>query len=309
MITTVTLNPCMDLTLELSGLTVGQLNMIERARTDVAGKGVNVSTVLRAFGLATMCTGISFDGNGQKLADFLDERSIAHDFVMAHGDIRTNMKVLDKANNVMTEINSRGEEVSPAILRELMSKLADCAKQSSIMVFSGRIPNGAGDDIYRECVRAVADYPVKVIVDAEKEPLRLAIEAKPYLIKPNTFELEHTFGCKINSKQDVVEASRSVIAQGVEIVCVSMGGDGAMIVDANEAWFAPVLDIEVKGYQGAGDSVVAGVCKAIHEGLGLEGMLSYGVAAASASLIREGTLLCQKPDFERLLKQVKLERV
>ena len=309
MVTTVTMNPCIDLTLELADLAKGQLNLVQHSRTDVSGKGVNVSMVLRSFGLSTMCTGISFDGNGQRLADLLDANCIAHDFAVAHGDIRTNIKVLDTSACEMTEINSRGEAVPPPVLREALEKVEQYAKKSSILVMSGRIPNGADDDIYKRCVQAAAGLPVKVIVDAEKEPLRRAVQAKPYLIKPNTFELEQTFGYTIKSRSDVVAAARELIAQGVEVICVSMGGDGAMIVDESEAWFAPALDIEVKGFQGAGDSMVAGICRAMYEGLGIEGMLAYGVAAASGSLINEGTLLCRTQDFDRMLPQVRLECV
>lgn len=312
MITTVTLNPCIDLTLFLDKLSVGGLNLVNSSRSDVAGKGLNVSVVLRALGLSTMCLGISFDGNGTQFDAFLEERCIARDFAIAHGNIRTNIKLMDTSKREMTEVNSHGDPVSASVVTEYLDKLVNRARNSSILVFSGRIPNGGDvsyEDIYRRSLEAVKDIPVLTIVDAEKEPLRQAVEAKPYLIKPNTHELEETFGCKIHSKRDVVDACRDVIKKGVSVVCCSMGGDGAMIVDKNEAWYAPPMDIVPLGFPGAGDSVVAGICRAIHDKLELKDMLRYGVAAASGSLIREGTLLCRRSDFDRLLPLVKPEEV
>lgn len=312
MITTVTLNPCIDLTLYLGGLTTGGLNLVERSRSNIAGKGVNVSVVLRALGCSTMCAGISFDGNGSQLDAFLEKQSIAHDFAMAHGNIRTNIKLMDESKNEMTEVNSHGDTVDSYVINRYLEKLVSCAKRSSMLVFSGRIPNGGAnnfDDIYRRSLEAVKDLPVITVVDAEKEPLRQAVLAKPYLIKPNTFELEETFGCKIHSKNDVVEAARGIINRGVSVVCCTMGGDGAIIVNKNEAWFSPPMDIIAKGFQGAGDSVVAGMCKAIHSKLSLKETLCYGVAAAAGSLEREGTLLCRSSDFERLLPLVKAEKI
>lgn len=309
MITTVTLNPCIDLTLYIDGLVTGGLNMVGRSRSDTCGKGVNVSVVLRALGISTMCAGISFDGNGAQLDASLEEQCIAHDFAIAHGNIRTNIKLMDIVKNQMTEVNSHGDPIAGHVIDEYLEKLVRCTGKSSMLVFSGRIPNGGGEDIYRRSLEAVKDFSVPAIVDAEKEPLKQAVLAKPYLIKPNTFELEETFGCKIHSKGDVIDACRDIIKGGVKMVCCSMGGDGAMLVDKDGAWFSPPMEIDVKGYQGAGDSVVAGLCKAILDKLPPPDMLRYAVAAASGSLIREGTLLCRRSDFDRLLPLVKVEEV
>lgn len=311
MITTVTLNPCMDLTVQVPALVPGGLNLVTATRTDIAGKGVNVSIVLRALGYATICTGINYDGNGAQLDDFLEMNSICRRFAVAHGNIRTNIKVYDGKTGEMTEINHRGVPVEPAVLEQYLHELLDCAARSGIVVFSGRIPAGADDAIYRRSMAAVKKLrrEIKMIVDAEGAPLREALRQKPYLIKPNVYELETAFRCKIASKADAVAACRRVIEKGVAVVCLSMGGEGAMIVDREAAFYAPAMEVEVRGLQGAGDSMVAGLCKGIKDGAGIGDMLRYGVAAASASLLREGTLLCRKADFDRLLPKVRLERL
>jgi 1-phosphofructokinase len=309
MITTVTLNPCIDLALTLPTVTLGALNLVERKRTDVCGKGVNVSVVLRELGLNTLCTGISFMENGKLLADRLDNLGIPHDFIMAPGEIRTNIKVMDEAKTEMTELNSRGNPVAPAVLDAFLGKLEQLAANSDMVVFSGRIPNGAGEDTYRRCLERIAPSPAKTILDAEKTPLLLALEAKPYLIKPNLYELETAFGEKATTRGDILRLCRGILRRGVGVVCVSLGAEGAMIVGEREAFFAPALSLTPRGFQGAGDSMVAGLCKAIADGGGLEDMLRSGVAAASASIIREGTQLCQKADYERFLGRVKVEGI
>jgi 1-phosphofructokinase len=309
MITTVTLNPCIDLALTLPALTLGAFNLVERKRTDVCGKGVNVSVVLKELGLETLCAGISFTKNGGLLADRLDSLGIPHDFVMAPGEIRTNIKVMDEAKTEMTELNSRGDPVAPAVLDDFLDKLEHLAAESDMVVFSGRIPNGAGEDTYRRCLERIAASPAKTILDAEKTPLLLALEAKPFLIKPNLYELETAFGEKAATRGDILRICRGILRRGVGVVCVSLGELGAMIVGEREAFYAPALPLTPRGFQGAGDSMVAGICKAIADDGGLEDMLRSGVAAASASIIREGTLLCQKADYERFLELVCVECV
>lgn len=309
MVLTVTLNPCIDETIYLDGFVPGGLNMALRRRSDACGKGVNVALVLRALGIPTMCTGISFDGNGHLLATRLDENCIAHDFAIAHGNIRTNIKLTDLAKNELTEINSAGEPVSPAVLAEYFRKLKDCAARSSVVVMSGRIPNGAAEDIYQKSLHEAAGNGLLTVVDAEKQPLRLAVAAKPTMIKPNAFELEATFGCRVRDRKDAAEAAFTIIAHGVQIVCVSMGADGALIAGKAGAYYAHPLPIEPRGFQGAGDSMVAGLCKGLREGAPLPDMLRFGAAAAAGSLEREGTLLCRREDFDRLLPQVRVEKM
>jgi 1-phosphofructokinase len=315
-ITTVTLNPCVDLSVWTPNLSPGDFNITTASRVDVAGKGVNVSVVLRELSQPTLAAGISFDGNHQQLAELLETYGIAGQFVLAHGNLRTNIKIYDERTGDMTELTSPGEPVGSIFVEQYLSELPALAAKSQILVFSGRIPAGdrgpAGsyEDIYRRSLRAVKKHKVKTIVDAEGKPLREAIRQKPTLIKPNLRELQGLTRKKLTSKEAIVAFCReSIIAKGVETVCVSLGGDGALIVDGTAAYYAPPLTLAIKGLAGAGDSMVAGIAKAMRENRGADDMLRFGVAAASASLLRPGTLLCRRADYERLLKEVRIEEI
>lgn len=305
MITTVTLNPCIDLTVRVPALHPGELNLVTETRTDISGKGVNVSVVLRALGLATMATGISFDGDDAKLAAHLEMHTICRRFAVAHGNIRTNIKIYDEASGEMTEVNHRGHPVGEPVLEQYLRELRACAEQSELVVFSGRIPAGADDAVYRRSMQSLRDLPLKFVVDAEGAPLKQALRQKPYLIKPNLHELRTAFRLPGEGDADIVATCRKIIEKGVSVVCVSLGERGAIIVDRNAAFRAPALPVDVRGLTGAGDSMVAGLCKGIKEGAAIDTMLCYGMAAAAASLLREGTLLCRADDFAKLLPQVR----
>jgi len=307
MITTITLNPCIDRTLTLSTVSLGQLNLVEKSRTDIGGKGINVAVALKQLDVPVRCVGISFAGNSTKLYESLDNLDIPYDFLIAPGDVRMNIKVVDTTKSEMTEFNSPGEQISRNVLEDFIGKLVTFAEDSDIIVLAGRLPNGADEDYYRNCIEVLKGYNVKIIVDAEGDALRHAITAKPYLVKPNAYELGMLFGREVHSFKDAVTHSKMIVEQGVEIVCCSLGALGAIIVDSDTVWIASALKIKPKGYQGAGDSMIAGICKAITEGQSPCEMLRYGIAAASSSLIREGTLLCQKTDFERFLADVAVE--
>ncbi|MCL2056081.1 MAG: 1-phosphofructokinase family hexose kinase [Oscillospiraceae bacterium] len=309
MVTTVTLNPCIDWTVELPSIALGALNLSRSERIDICGKGVNAAEVLRELGCPVCCTGISFTENGGLLREKLDALGIPHDFAIARGRIRTNIKAYDLEKNQMTELNSLGQPVTSDVLDEFMDKLDALAAKSSIVTLSGRPANGACGDIYRRCVKLIGKYPAKTVLDAEGEPLLLALRAKPYLVKPNLYELETALNAKAGSETEIAAMARELIRLGAGVVCVSMGENGAVITDGSESFYAPALPLTPRGFQGSGDSMVAGICKAILESRGIGDMLRFGIAAASASIIREGTLLCRMDDYIKFLGQVEIRKI
>jgi 1-phosphofructokinase len=309
LITTLTLNPCIDRTITIAGFKYGGLNRVVHTRSDFSGKGINVSIAVHQLGGQTEVLGFNYIDNRDFVQTSLSQSSIKYQFINIDGTLRTNVKVFDDESHVMTEFNENGYPVSPEAIPELCKLVYDRIKESSIMVFNGSVPTGVSKDIYRTLIEAAKKSGVKTVLDADGELFLEGLKAGPYFIKPNLYEFETAFKVKVRKKQDIVAIARELIAQGVGIVCVTMGKDGAVIVNKDQAWFAPGTNIEVRGIQGAGDSLVAGICMAIEQELEISEMLRYGVAAANASLIREGTLLCTADDFRKMLPQVIIEKI
>ncbi len=309
MITTLTLNPCIDRTITINGFKYGGLNRVIHTRSDLSGKGINVSIAVHQLGGQTEALGFNYINNRDFVETNLEQSGIKYRFIDIDGTLRTNVKVFDEQNRVMTEFNENGYPVIPETLPELHKLVYDRVKDSSIMVFNGSVPAGVPKDIYRSLIETVKKSGVKTVLDADGELFLEGLKAGPYFIKPNLYEFESAFKVKVQNKQDIVEISRKLIKQGVGIVCVTMGKDGAVVVSHDQAWFAPGSNIEVRGVQGAGDSLVAGICMAVEQRLEVSEMLRYGVAAANASLIREGTLLCTAADFRRMLPLVAIEKI
>lgn len=309
MITTVTLNPCIDKTISISDFKYGELNRVVGTRADVSGKGINVSIALSQLGEETKCLGFNYLRDDMVIKRRLGESKIPYELIDVEGTLRTNVKIFDTKNRVMTELNERGHSVTMEAVERLKKLVKKEALKSDIMVFNGSVPKGVPKDIYKTLIEKVKEEGVKAVLDAEGELLLQGIKAKPYFIKPNIFEFENAFKTKFSNNNDIVNAAKRIIDQGVTIVCVSMGEAGAVIVSHKEGWFAPGSKLNVKGVQGAGDSLVAGICMAVEKGYDTKEMLRYGVAAANASLIREGTLLCTKEDFKRMLSEVKIEKI
>lgn len=309
MITTLTLNPCIDRTINFENFNLGGTNKVLSTRIDVSGKGINTSIALHQLGKPTICIGFNYTDGKQVVERSLSKQGIEYDFVVVEGELRTNIKAFDQSNQIMTEFNESGPLVDKVCMDALYEKLEKYLEKTSILVLNGSVPTGVPYDIYKNIIEMANKRGIRTILDAANDLLLEGIKGKPYIIKPNKDEFAAIFGRNIESVEEAISLSRKIIDSGVKYVCLSMGSEGAMMISKDEAYIAPPLKLDIKGIQGAGDSLVAGMCIAMDKNLGMDEMLRYGVAVASGSLIHEGTKLCQVEDFETMYQRVIIKKL
>ena len=305
MIATVTLNPCIDKTVTVDHFDIYRMNRVQVLRTDPSGKGINVSKALHALGVVTLCSGFDYtDGTPSPLVTDLDALGIPHSFVPVKGALRLCTKIFDRERKHTIEINEGGASVGGKDVDAMLERVVQIAKSSSYLTLSGSLPLGVGADFYKRCLLRIHKHApnCRVVVDAERDVLLSALEAAPYLIKPNLDEFEGTFQCKINSIKALDTAAREVLnTYRLSMICISMGSDGAYLADAENAYVCEPAKVEVRSLQGAGDSMVAGICMALEKCLPLHEILRYGIASAGALVMREGTQVGSYKDFEKIL--------
>ena len=299
MITAVTLNPCIDRTVFIDRLIPGGHNVAVQTRVDVCGKGVNVNAVLRELGIASRCLALEHEDGGAALRERVSAMGVEMTGIAVPGALRLNIKLTEPES--MTEINEKGAAVPEGTEELVLTALESCLDDTDVLVLSGSIPPGMNADIYRRMIEKAREHGVRSVLDASGERLRQGIKARPWLIKPNLLELEELTGERTDTAERAAELCRELNKNGVELVCLSMGERGAMLSTAEECYYAPALTLDIKGFQGAGDSMVAGICYGTAKGMSTGELLRCAVAAASASLEREGTLLCTRGGFEKML--------
>ncbi|MDR1509924.1 MAG: 1-phosphofructokinase family hexose kinase [Synergistaceae bacterium] len=304
MISTVTLNPCTDLTVTVDDLKIEATNHIVGTRRDIGGKGINVSVALHQMGYPTKCLGIRFRQDGDSLTSALGLLGIPFDFVQEDGSMRTNIKIFNRKKRAMTELNEMGGSVSMKTLDLVTRKICESAAESTILVLAGSVPRGVPRTVYHDIVQKLNGSGVKVIADVRGDLLANVLCGGVFLIKPNIGELEEAVGRPIHSFAELIREARNINNLGVRYVCVSMGIHGAAIIGGHECWYASAPDVEVRGLQGAGDSMVAGMCIAMEKNLTAKEMLRYGTAVCGGSLMREGTLMCTREGLDYMLARV-----
>lgn len=307
MITTLTMNPCIDYSILVEKLIPGGTNRVISARRDGAGKGINVASVFCNLGGTACCVFPDFAQNGELVRESVVRKDILARAIPAEGTLRTNVKVLEIPTQTYTEFNEKGHPLTEETVAALKNAVREQREQSSLIVLSGSLPKGLSADFYADFLAELQGC--RVILDTSGEALTKGIEARPFLIKPNIDEFSALTGKTYQDLSQIVADAKGYIARGITYICISLGKDGALMISAEETWYAPGLELQVKGAQGAGDSVVAGICKALEENADVETMLRYGVAAASATVEQEGTGLCDKKGFDRMLSKIKCQKL
>lgn len=303
-ITGVCLNPCIDRALTIDGFEYGGTNRVLSQIDYAGGKGFNVAVAAKKLGLSSSASGFLFEDNGDIILRSLEKEGVDIQTISFPGNVRVNLKVFDKATQVITELNSKGKTMDIHALEKISDKTDMLSKSTEYMVFGGSVAPGLSHDTYRQLIETANKNGCKCVLDAEGELLRQGLKAKPFMIKPNHFELEMLVGKGLGSIDEIKKAALDIIEQGIGIVLVSLGKDGAMIVGQEGTKYAKGLKVHVKNTVGAGDTMVSGAVKGLIYGGDIGEVLRQAAAAATCSIMQEGTGLSHISELKDIYDKI-----
>ena len=298
MIYTVTFSPAIDYVVDLDQLEIGAINRSKGEHALPGGKGINVSIVLANLGTPSIATGFLGGFTGNYIKDELNKMGISSEFVEVDGLTRINVKLRGKEE---TAINGQGPHITDEQIEELITKL-EKLNEEDLLVISGTIPSSLPKNIYQRILERIKDRHARVIIDSNKEILLNTLKYKPVLVKPNQEELEEMFETKINNKEELVENAKKLLDLGAQNVIVSLGKDGALLVNKDIVELLPAPKGKVVNTVGAGDSLVAGFIDEYVKTGNIARAFRKGIATGSASAFSEG--LATKEEVEVLLNRM-----
>ncbi len=307
MIATVTLNPCLDKTIEVNGLKLDEANRWEHMRTDPAGKGINVSRAIHEMGGETIAYGFIGGHDGRTVEILLDEAGVNCDFTPIIGEIRSNFIISDIQTNHQTRIDAPGPRIVKRELDRLKKRLKELHTKPDYLVLSGSVPPHIPDDIYKELIIEAKLKGIKTVLDSEGEWLRKGIEAAPYFIKPNLHEMENLLGRLLPTEGDIVKAAYTLLDMYIELVVVSRGKDGFLAIDHTHTYRVIPPKLKARSSVGAGDCTVAGIVLALSRGESLKEACRLGGAMGAACVLTPATQLCRRKDVERIYPRIRIE--
>ncbi|MDR1449922.1 MAG: 1-phosphofructokinase [Propionibacteriaceae bacterium] len=315
MIITVTCNPALDKTATLARLRPRALNRLENVIVDAGGKGVNVSRMIAELGGVSTAMGFVGGGSGTEIEDRLAAQGLTACFTRVAEPTRVNLKLMDSEGQ-LTELNEPGPHVTAAEYGSLTRALREQLQPGDWVVLSGSLPRGLSAKVYSELVELAAAQGAKACLDADGPALQAALRpeagrgARPALVKPNAAELQELFGLsEPPGEEQIVRLAEALLVGGVGCVACSRGDQGAVFVNATEAWSAPALGIELRSPVGAGDSMMAALVWSFSLGHGLADAARLAVAASAAACTTEGTKPPDSDLINQLIDQVELRQL
>ena len=299
MIYTVTFNPAIDYVVHTGKMKLGEVNRSVSEEMYFGGKGINVSYVLNELGIKSKALGFTAGFIGEAIENGIEKMGIESDFVrLESGNSRINVKIKSAEE---TELNGQGPEISKEALDTLFSKI-DELDDGDMLVLAGSIPSSLPDDVYEKILKRLSGKDVRTVVDATKNLLLNVLKYRPFLIKPNNFELGEIFDVTLKNIDDIEKYAGKLQEMGARNVLVSMAENGALLLDENgKTHVCGVCKGTVRNSVGAGDSMVAGFIAGYLQG-DFDYALKLGTASGGATAFSDG--LAVKSRISKLLEQL-----
>ena len=285
--------------MRLDKLRTGITNRTTAEEYYYGGKGINVSLVLAELDIDSTAYGFVAGFTGKAIENGIRNDHIITDFIkLKDGISRINIKI--KAGEE-TEINGQGPHITEMELERLLQKI-DRIQGGDTLVLAGSIPNTMPDDVYERMMERIARKKVRFVVDATKKLLVNSLKYKPFLIKPNRQELSEIFDVEVKTEDDIVKYAKELEKMGAQNVLISLGGEGAMLIDEfGNKHKAGVLKEKVVNTVGSGDSMVAGFIAGYEKTGDYSYALKLGSVCGNATAFLPG--LATKEKINELLEK------
>jgi 6-phosphofructokinase 2 len=304
-IVTMTVNPAIDKSSSVAHVTAERKLYCTPPRFEPGGGGVNVSRAIKKLGGESLLLYPAGGLTGDRLKELLDREGLNHRPLPIGGLIRESLVVMEESTGRQYRFGMPGPEFKQQEWEQFLTALSNVEPAHDFLVASGSLPPGVPDDFYARMARVGKERGAKVIIDGSGEAMKRALMEGVYLIKPNIREFRELVGKDIKEEAQIkAEAQKMVKSGRCEVLVISLGAAGALVVgEAFDEHILP-LTVPIVSKVGAGDSMVAGIVLSLARGNPLRESVLYGVAAGSAAVMTPGTELCRREDAERLYESI-----
>ena len=303
-IVTLTINPALDVSTSVKKMVPFTKMRCAPAHRDPGGGGINVARVLKRLGIDATAIYPAGGATGQLLANLVEREGVRSIVIPAMNDTREDLTIFDETTREQFRLVFPGAPLSDGEWQACLASLARITPAPAFVIASGSLPAGVPRDFFGKVAQA-SNAHSRVIVDTSGPFLKPALEAGVYLIKPNLGEFQELAGIASADDAALIEAGRRLFGRyRIEIIALSMGPAGALLVTRDTVLRANGFPIEPISVSGAGDSFLGAMVWSLANNSSLEMALRYGVAGGSAALLNPGTELCRPEDVHRLASEV-----
>ena len=308
MITVAGFNTAIDRFIQLDALTPGEVHRVREEKIYPGGKGVHVAQTIAELGERVRLIGLVDQAHEAFIARQLNARGALFHGVAIEGQLRQCL-ALQEPDGRITEILAQGPQLNPIEQDALLREFGRSVEDSDLMILSGSLPRGFADSLYAGLVEYAHGLGKRCLVDASGEALRHAVDAKPWLVKPNRDEISRLAGYPVTDLPAAEQAVTALRERGVAMPVVSLGELGAVAADESGVWHARLEAARVLNTVGSGDCFLAGMAVAILRKLPLDEALRLAVACGVANAESEETGFAKRSHVDALLPRVTVRRL
>lgn len=309
-ILTVTMNPAIDISASTDEVTPVRKLRCKDVHRDAGGGGINVARVIGRLGADCRALYPAGGPSGHLLHRLLDEEGIISIPVDVAVDTRESFTILENTSGDQYRFVLEGAHLPQRNWQACLDEISTLSNPPNYLVASGSLPPGVPDNFYATLARIATDLGARAVVDTSGSALAAALKEGVYLVKPNLRELRDLTGLALEQESEWVDAAADLVRSGsAEIVALTLGDQGALLVSRDICLRASAISVKITSAVGAGDSFLAAMVWSLSSGMIPKEAFRYGVAAGTAALLTPGTELSRKQDIDRLYKEVLLTEV
>lgn len=305
-IVTVTANPTLDKSADVEHVMPEHKLRCSTLRYQPGGGGLNVARAIKKLGGSAMAFYLCGGANGQVLHNLLEQEEIGHQFISIEDTTREGLTVFETSTSQQYRFNLPGPTVQEAEWSQLLEAVFNFSPQPDYLVGSGSLPPGVPDDFYARLAHFCRNHHCRFVLDTSSRPaMHQALAEGVYLIKPNIREFRQLVGRALEDEIEQESQARQIVETGQsEVVVVSLGGAGVLLVTKDECRRIRAPTVKIESKVGAGDSTVGGIVLSLAHGKSVTEAVRYGVAAGAAAVTTPGTELCRRQDTEELYQRI-----
>jgi 6-phosphofructokinase 2 len=309
-IVTLTMNPAIDASTSVERVTPDDKLRCDALRREPGGGGINVARAIGRLGGDALALYAAGGAMGALLETMLEAEPVRHERLDVAGSTRENVTVAESSTGRQYRFVMPGAELTGAECSAILDRIDALDPAPDYVVASGSLPPGVGPEFHAQLARQARDHGTRFVLDTSGAALREGLASGAWLIKPNLRELGQIAGRDVSDDTEQERVARDLVDSGVlEVVVVSLGAAGALLVTAGRCERIRAPTVPIRSKVGAGDSTVAGIVLGMVRGMSVSEAVRYGVAAGAAAVMTPGTELCRRGDTERLFARLQEDPV
>lgn len=271
------------------------------------GSGLDIAKIIKSFSEPIMATGFLGGRNGEYVLEILNKLNIKNNFISIEEETRTSTKILTDYG-LETEVSERSPSLSNDEVVEFYELYRKLIKDVDIICASGNISRELPAYIYEDLILMAKEEGKIFLLDTSGDALKFGLKAGPFLVKPNRDELEEYMGFILTNESEIIKAANYIVESGVEIVVVTLGKAGAIVVYDGYSYKINMPSIEAINPSGAGSAMMAGFAVSMLRDYNFEYMLKIAAACGAANVMEVDSGIIDMGNMKSIVNEIEIEK-